>query len=324
LPEAVGGLPPIGKGPGNFGEIAVSPDGATLAVLTASGLSLVSTLPPVAASLTYPSANDTNIDTTKAFTWSTVPAAQGYYLAVGTTGNGADLVNSGVLPATTSTYPMPDLPAGKPLYATLMTETNGTWTLFQAITFTAAAGHATLTNPLAGQTNLDTTKPFTWNTAPGAQGYYLVVGTTQYGSDLVNSTVLAATQTSYPTPDLPAGKPLYATLLTETNGTWTRYQAITFTAAAGHATFTNPVAGQTNVTTTKPFTWAAIAGAQGYIVAVGAHPYGHELANSGVLPATQTAYTAPTLPAGKTLYATLLTNVNGTYSRSQLITFTTT
>ena len=186
------------------------------------------------AIFTYPYDGQPGVDTTKPFTWKTLAAAQAYYLVAGTAPYGTNLVNSGILPATQSSFPIPDLPTGSELYATLLTEVHGAWTGYQAIIFTAAVGHAAFTNPLAGQINVDTTKPFTWSTLPAGQAYIFVAGTTHYGTDLLNSGILPAGQSSYPMPALPAGHPIYATLLTEVNGAWTRFQAITFTAAPRH------------------------------------------------------------------------------------------
>jgi hypothetical protein len=185
----------------------------------------------------------------------------------------------------------------------------------------AVAGHAIFTYPYDGQPNVDTTKPFTWKTLAAAQGYELVVGTRPYGTNLVNSGVLPANQSSFPMPDFPAGETLYATLLTKVNGAWSGFQAIMLYPAAGHATFTSPTNGQTNVNSAQPFTWATIPGAQGYILVVGTTVYGTDLVNSGLLPASQSSYTVPNLPKGKVLYATLLTKTNGTWTRYQLIGF---
>jgi hypothetical protein len=136
----------------------------------------------------------------------------------------------------------------------------------------------------------------------------------------VHSVLLSPAQLSLPMPDLPVGRTLYATLLTEVAGTW-RYQAITFTAAVGHATFTNPVNGQTNVNNAQPFTWATIPAAQGYLLVVGTTIYGTDLTQSAALPALQRSYTVTALPKGRILYATLFTEINGSYSRYQVVGF---
>lgn len=179
---------------------------------------------------------------------------------------------------------------------------------------------ATFTRPVDGQAKVATTTPFTWTTTSAAQGYYLAVGTARYGTDLVDSGVLAPSQSSFSVPELPAGPTLYATLLTEVNGAWSLFQAVTFTAAPGHATFLAPVNGQTKVNTANPFTWTTVAGAQGYYLAVGTSKYGTDLVNSGVLGPTQSSYKVGALPKGKTLYATILTKASGGW-RFQAVAF---
>jgi subtilase family serine protease len=267
------------------------------------------------ATFTNPTDGQANVDTTQPLTWSTIPEAQGYIVVVGTTLYGADLANSGVLSPATASFSIGALPVGPTLYATLLSEVNGGWASFQSITFTAAAGMATFTAPLNGQPNADPTAPFTWATIPQAQGYILVAGTTPYGSNLVNSGVLPATQSTYPGAGgaLPAGQTIYATLLTKVNGAFTRFQAITFTVRPALGAFTRPVNGQLAVATPSTFTWSTVQGSQNYLLVVGTTVYGSDLVNSGVLPASQSSFAVPKLPAGKVLYATLLTLVNGAW-----------
>ena len=126
---------------------------------------------------------------------------------------------------------MPAFPPGVRLYATLFTESNGTWATYTTSSFSAAPGVAVFTNPLNGQSVGNRQPTFKWSTVAGSQGTILVVGTTPYGSDLLNSGVLPPKQSSYQGPVLPTGKALYANLLTKVNGTWTRYQRIAFTVS---------------------------------------------------------------------------------------------
>jgi len=103
---------------------------------------------------------------------------------------------------------------------------------------------------------------------PGGNGPYLIVGTTAQGENMVNSGVLAAGTSSLAKPTLPSGSTLYATLFTEVNGTWSRYQSIAFTTGPALATFTHPLDGQLNVLSPGAFTWIPVAGAQYYDVTV--------------------------------------------------------
>ena len=287
------------------------------------------------AVFTYPVDGQTGVDQSLPFTWSefpdsvglSFPEATGYYLIVGTTLYGSDLVSAGMIPMQTSFKYNVALPSGRTLYATLFTAVNGTYTRFQSITFTAAPppapSPAKFTYPLDAQSNVDTntTTGFGWTQPYGAQGYYLIVGTTVYGSDLVNSGVMPATKMWLKMPALPAGRTLYATVYTEVNGSWNYFESISFTAAPGTATFTYPTDRQLNVDTAKPFTWTTIQGAQGYYLTVGSTLYGNDLVNSGPISATQSSFPMPAFSSGPLLYATLYTAINGTWARFQSITF---
>ena len=286
-----------------------------------SSSSVIVTNAPRSAIFTYPVDSQTGVDTTVPFTWATAPQAQNYVLVVGSTLYGTDLVNSAILPPTQSSLTVPALPTGRTLYATLLTKLNGTWTSYQAITFTAGPGQAMLTYPTDGQAGTDPARPFTWTTVAGAQSYILAVGTTPFSTDRVNSGILPPTQTSLAIPALPAGPTLYATLLTKVNGTWARYQTITFTAGPARANLSYPLNGQTAVGTPATFTWTPAPGAQNYYLAVGTTTYGTDRVNSGILPATQMSLPVPALPSGQTLYATILTKVSGTWVY-QTATFT--
>jgi len=311
--------------PGTTGLGAVSCPSTTYCEVVGGGasdgvaVSVTVPAPPTAASFTYPLHAQTNVDTTHPFTWSPIYPAQGYYLTVGTTLYGTNLVNSGILPPTQSNLDMPSLPAGQTLYATLYTEIDGTWTNYQAITFTAAVGEATLTNPLNRQTGVDPTKAFTWTTIPNAQGYDLTVGTTPYATNVANTKVLLATQSAYTTAPLPADTMLYATLYTQVNGSWGRYQAIAFTTGPAMATLTNLVNGQTNIATPAPFTWTTISAAQSYDLTIGTTVYGADLANTGILGPSTSTFNVTALPPGKFLYATLYTETNNKWAYQEVV-----
>ncbi|MDQ6615930.1 MAG: Ig domain-containing protein [Actinomycetota bacterium] len=265
------------------------------------------------AAMTYPTDGQSNVDTTLPFTWSTIPQAQAYLLLVGTTIYGADLVNSGILASSRSSFSVPALPtSGPPLHATLFTEVNGGWT-YQAVSFTAAPGQGTFTFPQNGQTGVDPTKAFTWATIPQAQAYLLIVGTSQYGSDVAISSVLPPAQSSYATPTLPAGRTLFASLFTKVNGAFTRVQSITFTAGLAQGLLTFPTNGQRNVPTPTTFTWSTIAGAQGYYLVVGTAVFGFDLVNSGTLPPTQSSFSIAALPHGPIIFVTLFTRFNNAW-----------
>ncbi len=315
--EALGGTP----GPGTSGSYPVTFTAATNGVGPAVSQSFALTVNQ--ATITYPTSGQRNVDTTRPFTWSTIPEATAYQLTVGTTPGGSDVFNSKLLPVSQSSVNMPALPAGPTLYATLSAPVTGGGATTQTVSFTAAPGLAAFTFPLNGQSSIDSTKPFTWTTIPQAQSYILVVGTKQYGSNLVNSGALPATQSSYATPVLPTGITLYATLLTEVNGAYTRFQAIDLSAEPGMGRFTFPLGGFMFGDPPTKFTWSTIAGAQNYWLVVGTTPFGSNVLNSGLLPPAQSSYTkVPPLTEGQNYFCTLLTKVDGTWVYQSIVVST--
>lgn len=188
------------------------------------------TVAPQVASFTAPMTGQFNADPTRPITWTANPEDQAYYLVVGTTPGSANLVNSGALPATQSSYAPPPMPAHTVLYATLFTEWVGSWNNSQSISFVYQSPEATFTSPVNGARVTDSAAPFTWSIGPQAQAYYLVVSTAH--TTLINSGTLAPTRSSYPGVSLPAGVPIYATIFTKIGGSWSSHQTITVTAAA--------------------------------------------------------------------------------------------
>lgn len=228
-----------------------------------------------------------------------------------------------MLPPTQLSFPMPGLPAGVTIYATLFTEIEGRWDLYQTITFTAAVHVANFTYPLQGMYDADPSQSVTWTTSNQDQGYYLVVGTTPGGKDLVNSGILPASQSSYKLPPLPASTLLYATIITKTNGVWERYQSITFAAApGGQASFLSPLNGQKVLDMTAPFTWTPVPQAQGYYLVVSTVPGGANVINSGFIASPQTYFKGVALPKNVPLYGTIYTEIAGAWTLSQTIAFT--
>ncbi len=280
---------------------------------------------------TYPTAGQQNVDTTKPFSWSGASAAQGYRVTIGTSQGAADVVDSGSLPASQTSWLVPiQLPTGKTLYARLYTEISGQWQ-YQDISFTAASsstststststGSGPFTYPSDGQQGVDTTKPFTWNLVGGAQAYRVTVGTSAGGTDVADSGSLPATQSSWLMAVLPpTSMTLYARFYSEISGQW-QYQDISFTAASTGVAFTYPTAGEQNVDPTQAFTWTTTSASQNYDLTIGTTPGGDDVVNTGTLPGwSESFYVVPQgLPSGQTLYAQISVELNGQWFYQQI------
>ncbi|MDQ6617386.1 MAG: hypothetical protein M3083_22225, partial [Actinomycetota bacterium] len=92
------------------------------------------------AALTWPGDGQSDVGTDRPFTWSQVPWATNYWLTIGTAEGDFDLLNTGTLPASQSSWSaLPPLPPGIVLYARLLTHDGEAWTAVDT-SFTAAPG----------------------------------------------------------------------------------------------------------------------------------------------------------------------------------------
>jgi PKD repeat protein len=300
---------------------------ATLTVTDSTGQTSTAVQQPlvtwVHASLTHPTAGQTNVNTATPFSWADIPAGQGYQLWIGRSLGDGSLLKSGALSASTSTYQVPTLPTGVTLWARLYTEVAGNWDNFQDVPFTVTASRVALTYPTAGQQNINTLTPFSWSPVTGAQAYRLTIATLPGAAALVNSGILAANVTSYREPALPTATTLYARLAWEIGGSWSDYQDVSFTAAPNPVAFTHPTQGQTQVSSPTTFTWSTSPAATGYQLWVGTSRGDGSLLKSGLLKASTSSYQMPALPAGQTLWARIYTGVSGGWGNWQDISFTT-
>ena len=217
----------------------------------------------------YPANGSQTVDPGQLFSWYAVPGVTEYDLYIGTTQGGSTLLNTGAL--TTTAIQVPVLPTGETLWARLWTDTNGSWThtdiSFQAV----APSRAIMAYPLNGESNVNTSHAFTWSPVPGAQYYYLYVGTTQGAVNLAQLLRPVASSTSYTVPPLPTGQTLWARIYTEVNGAWL-YQDISFQVSSPRPGSPSLLAGETNFDSRSDLQWAPAPDAQAYYLHVGTTP----------------------------------------------------
>jgi len=253
------------------------------------------------ATIQTPANGATNADLTIPIQWAAVPNADAYYLYVGRTLGGKDLVNTGEIQRTSQTAS--DLPLNTLLYARLWTKVAGVWRSTDS-TFAAAYGAALIANPTNASTNADLTLPISWNTLSGAQSYYLYVGTSAGAKDLINTGEI--TQTSYATTGVPENQTVFARLWTKSSGVW-RFTDSTFRGARLVSRITAPSDGSTNFDWAMPIQWNALPNAQAYYLYIGSTPGARDLFDSGETQLTSAR--AINLPANQTVYARLWTKV---------------
>ena len=263
---------------------------------------------PTTSVLTFPASGASSADMAHAIQWTSVANAQAYYLYVGSTPAGHDLVDTGELLVTS--FLATALPVGPTLYARIWTKIGGVWRYSDSLFIAAPPSlTATITAPIDGAASADLSLPIRWTTVANAQAYTLYVGTTVGASDLVNSGETAGV--SYLASSLPLGQLLHARMWTKLGGIW-RYVDSTFTAAQPvTARLIVPVDGTKNSDISQAMRWTPVVNAEAYYLYVGTSTGGKDLVNTGEL--QQTSFTVSGLPAGQTLYARLWTKVGGVW-----------
>jgi hypothetical protein len=241
-----------------------------------------------------------DVDARVPIRWSSVEGVEAYYLYVGTAPGLRDLVDSGE--QQTTSFGAPYLPGGETVYVRLHTKVDGRWRSVDS-RFTVRAV-AQFINPLDGATNVDVSLPLRWTAVEGAEAYYLYVGNTPGSKDLFNSGETPVT--SIVARALPGGRTMFARLHTKHGGVWRSVDA-RFTVRAV-AQVLAPLDGAVDVDTRLPIRWSAVEGAEAYYLYVGTAPGLKDLVNSGEQQAT--SFSAPYLPAGKTVYVRLHTKAD--------------
>ncbi len=204
-----------------------------------------------------PAPGSTFTSSSVTFTWS-AGSATAYFLFVGSSPNGADIYNSGVVTVLSKT--VNNIPTDRrTIYVTLGSRVNGSWTT-NSYTYTAfnssatptptvtptptptptatptptpATGAAVMISPPPGSTFTSSSVTFTWS-AGSATAYFLFVGSSPNGADIYNSgqiTVLSKIVNNIPTD----GRTIYVTLGSRINGSWTT-NSYTYTAFNSSAT----------------------------------------------------------------------------------------
>jgi len=204
-----------------------------------------------------PAPGSTFTSSSVTFTWS-AGSATAYFLFVGSSPNGADIYNSGVVTVRSKT--VNNIPTDRrTIYVTLGSRVNGSWTT-NSYTYTAfkssatptptvtptptptptatptptpATGAAVMISPPPGSTFTSSSVTFTWS-AGSATAYFLFVGSSPNGADIYNSgqvTVLSKIVNNIPTD----GRTIYVTLGSRINGSWTT-NSYTYTAFNSSAT----------------------------------------------------------------------------------------
>jgi len=148
---------------------------------------------PDCTQISNPADGATNVSVSTSLTWSAVSDATGYYLTIGTTPAGNDVLNNYDVGNTTSYTPANNWLENTTYYVTVTAYNsvgaaqNCNETNFTTETLPTAPRCTSLINPADGATNVSVSTSLTWSAVSDATGYYLTIGTTPAGNDVLNN-----------------------------------------------------------------------------------------------------------------------------------------
>ncbi|MEP2278776.1 T9SS type B sorting domain-containing protein [Maribacter sp.] len=217
--------------------------------------------------------------------WEAITGVPGYIISLGTSPGGNDILNQRNVGALTSYTSPTGLPESTEIFITItLFFFNQPNIVCESQSFTTAALSEApqcvpSTFPANDALDINTATNISWNAAPNATGYFLSIGTTLNGSEILTSTDLG-NSLNYNTPtDLPSEAEIFITIIPYNRiGIAAGCSTVMFTTAPEAVlpictTMISPVNGETNVPLSPTLEWNAVTNATGYRVSIGTSPF---------------------------------------------------
>ncbi|MDF4202412.1 T9SS type B sorting domain-containing protein [Maribacter sp. SA7] len=217
--------------------------------------------------------------------WEAITGVPGYIISLGTSPGGNDILNERNVGALTSYTSPAGLPESTEIFITItLFFFNQPNIVCESQSFTTAALSEApqcvpSTFPANDALDINTATNISWNAAPNATGYFLSIGTTLNGSEILTSTDLG-NSLNYNTPtDLPPEAEIFITIIPYNRiGIAAGCSTVMFTTAPEAVlpictTMISPVNGETNVPLSPTLEWNAVTNATGYRVSIGTSPF---------------------------------------------------
>jgi hypothetical protein len=269
-----------------------------------------SSFEPAKGVLASPLPNSTLPATSATLSWTPGAAGSQYWLYVGTTKGGYDLLNKSTgsdLSAAASSMPS----NGAPVYVRLWTLFPGSIWVFSDYTYTGfTAAQPVLVSPQPGSTLTSDNTTFTWSGGSAGSEYWLYLGTSTGGFDLYNkSTGTGGSATVAALPTL--GVPLHVRLWSRyPGGSWV-FTDYTYTSAttAGEVSQLQSIAAAGTALT---FNWSAGANITQYWLELGTAPGKTDLyTKSQGMALSGTVANAPPVATYPVVYARMWSLIGG-------------
>jgi len=242
---------------------------------------LTITIPPPCTSLSEPLVGSIDVIISIDLTWNAVSEATGYYLTVGTTSGGTEILNAFDV-GNVLTYDLAtDLPENAVIYVSVIPyNADGdaigcTEESFTTEDLLFPPDCTTLNSPTSGSTDVLVDSYLSWDAAPNATGYMVTVGTTSGGTEILNTFDVGNILTYNLATDLPENTVIYVSIIPyNADGDAIGCTEESFTTEdllfpPDCTTLSDPLAGAINVPIDTDFNWNAVANATGYRINIG-------------------------------------------------------
>ena len=257
---------------------------------------------PNCALLISPAQGETNVSVIAPISFETIPGAVAYFVDLGTTAGGTDILNNFSVGTTASFNPPQGMPESTLVFLTVRAFfVSGSQSCNSQSFFTenvTVIPSCTQVNfPVDGAIDVSINTSISWPYAPRATGYIINIGTSPGAADVVNGQNLGNALTYNTTADFNDETTYYVTIIPyNENGqhigcTETSFTTETITTQVPDCTnLTTPIDGATEVALTPILEWPAVSNVDGYLIRIGTTPGGSDvLANTDIGLATSTA-----------------------------------
>ena len=243
--------------------------------------------------MVFPANGATNVPLNATIDWESVDGVPSYNITLGTTPGGDDILSSQFAGGSSYTPPL-GLPANTTIYVTItlffFNQPNITCpsTTFTTEPLTAIPNCTQVTNPPDMAADINPNTNISWQYAYGATGYFLSLGTTPGGTELLNNLDVGNTLSYNPTMELQEQTTFYATVTPYNplgNAFGCTFQQFTTREASDIpdcSTIIYPQNGETNVPLSPLLEWSAVPDATGYIVTIGTTPTATDILDGAI------------------------------------------
>ncbi|MFX0556460.1 BspA family leucine-rich repeat surface protein [Maribacter sp. CXY002] len=273
---------------------------------------------PNCTSLSAPINGASDISISSDISWNAISNADGYYLTVGTTSGGSNILNNQDV-SNVTTYNLPnDLPEATTIYVMIVPynsvgiATGCTEESFTTETVAMAPSCTSLAAPINGTSDISISTDISWNAMSNADGYYLTVGTTSGGSNILNNQDVSNVTTYNLPNDLPEATTIYVMIVPynsvgiATGCTEESFTTETVAMAPSCTSLSAPINGVSEVSVSTDISWNAISNADGYYLTIGTTSGGTDILNNQDVHNVSAYNLSTDLPEATTIYVTIV------------------